>query len=543
MEKLSKVKIVTYFFLFCYLLVGLIIFKDFGIGIEEHFQRKSGFYWLIKFLDYLGLEQLKDLSLIRYDEIKTNFKLPTVENNLNYGVLFDLPLAFIEVVFNLEGANIFLIRHLVNFIFFFISGIFFFKILSLRFDNELISLAGTLIYLLLPKSFGSSFFDGKDLFFLSIFTINCSLYLNFVLNRNLNNVIYFAVFSAFSVSSRVFGLVIPISFLIIEVLRYVNNLEIKKLKYVLFFFIFFFLTLLIHWPFFGYLISDFSNYKNFFKVKVILQVFFDNQFFNSQDLPFSYIPTLIFNSTPVYVLLFFSIGFIYQFRRIFLRIIDLKEQSFNNDLWKGKKEKFDIFLFINFLAILTHYFIYNPNLFSGWRHYIFINLFLTYYSAYSFSIILKFYKTRYHPILFTIIFIFTIELIYKLFIYHPYQTYYMNNVISKDKKSYFEIDNLSLSRYDALNFILKDSPNKEKIYVANASWTPLEEGKFLLDKKDWNKFIFIGNENKEKADYIYTNYFYEVDINYNDKYEIPSSFKIYNELIIDDVKIYSIFKK
>ena len=45
------------------------------------------------------------------------------------------------------------------------------------FNNEIISFIALTFYLLLPKSFGSSFFDGKDLFFLSILTINYYFYL------------------------------------------------------------------------------------------------------------------------------------------------------------------------------------------------------------------------------------------------------------------------------------------------------------------------------------------------------------------------------
>ena len=35
-----------------YFIIGLQIFKDFGIGIEEHFQRSSGFYWLSSILEF-----------------------------------------------------------------------------------------------------------------------------------------------------------------------------------------------------------------------------------------------------------------------------------------------------------------------------------------------------------------------------------------------------------------------------------------------------------------------------------------------------------
>ena len=45
-----------------YFLVGIFIYKDFGIGIEEHFQRQNGFYWLKEILSFTNFENLKELT-------------------------------------------------------------------------------------------------------------------------------------------------------------------------------------------------------------------------------------------------------------------------------------------------------------------------------------------------------------------------------------------------------------------------------------------------------------------------------------------------
>ena len=57
------------------------------------------------------------------------------------------------------------------------------------------------------------------------------------------------------------------------------------------------------------------------------------------------------------------------------------------------------------------------------------------------------------------------------------------------------------------------------------------------------KLYFIGTANKEEVDYIYTNYYYEVDVRYNNKYNIPNNFYLFKTLYIDDIRIYSIYKK
>ena len=137
--------------------------------------------------------------------------------------------------------------------------------------------------------------------------------------------------------------------------------------------------------------------------------------------------------------------------------------------------------------------------------------------------------------------LFSLELVHKLIIYHPYQSIYFNNLVNK-KEDKYEIDYQSLSRFDAIKFILENT-KKDKITIATASWTPLENGASLIPIKNRKNIIFSGTANKKESDFIYTNYFYEVDIRYNKKYEIPDNFSLFKTLYIDDIKVYSIYRK
>ena len=130
--------------------------------------------------------------------------------------------------------------------------------------------------------------------------------------------------------------------------------------------------------------------------------------------------------------------------------------------------------------------------------------------------------------------------IFDIYKYHPFQSSYFNNLISKSTKENFEIDTQSLSRVHALKEILKEQMNY--IVLGTASWTPLENARSLISKKMWSKLNFVGT-NFENADFIYSNHYYEVDINYNKKYQIPKNFSLYKTFSIDDTKIYSIYKK
>ena len=89
-------------------------------------------------------------------------------------------------------------------------------------------------------------------------------------------------------------------------------------------------------------------------------------------------------------------------------------------------------------------------------------------------------------------------------------------IIKKD----FEIDSQSLSRVHAIRELLKEEGD---IYLATASFSPLENARSLIPIKEWKRLKFVGTEFSE-ANYIYSNYYYEVNVNYNKKYEIPKIF-------------------
>jgi len=132
--------------------------------------------------------------------------------------------------------------------------------------------------------------------------------------------------------------------------------------------------------------------------------------------------------------------------------------------------------------------------------------------------------------------------IYKIFIFHPFQSLYLNEILSKSDKNKFLIDREGLSRLDSINKILDLENNNNIISIANASFIPYYRIKDKLSKKQQIRLKFVGGE-YENSDYIYNNYVYEVDPAFNNKYVIPSNFQQIYSLEIDGIKIYEIYKK
>ena len=102
----SKISLAAVFLIFSiFFLVGLITFKNYGIWTDEEFQRSSGFYWLNYVLSFTPFENLKTSA----NEISAQiggFSLPSVKGNEPYGIIFDLPAAFIETIFEIDIGGI-----------------------------------------------------------------------------------------------------------------------------------------------------------------------------------------------------------------------------------------------------------------------------------------------------------------------------------------------------------------------------------------------------------------------------------------------------
>jgi hypothetical protein len=125
-------------------------------------------------------------------------------------------------------------------------------------------------------------------------------------------------------------------------------------------------------------------------------------------------------------------------------------------------------------------------------------------------------------------------------IFHPYQSLYFNELL-RNKNSYL-VDRDGLSRMDSIKKVLSFGEGKKKINVANASFVPYYRIVDAFNKEKIKKINFTGTE-YDKADYIYNNFVYEVNPEYNDKYKIPQNFKQIYVLEIDGIKIYEIYSR
>ena len=115
----------VYIFFITFFIIGIYIFSDFGIGVDEDNSRVNGFVSL-KYI----FEVFFPDNVFKINDI---INVPNINNygQQGNGVVFDLPAAFFELIFNITNPReIYLLRHLLNFLLFFTSVYFFYMIIK-----------------------------------------------------------------------------------------------------------------------------------------------------------------------------------------------------------------------------------------------------------------------------------------------------------------------------------------------------------------------------------------------------------------------------
>ena len=547
-KKFIKKKIFDCFvyliFLF-FLILGLNIYKDYGISVDEPFQRTSGYYWYIWILEnfFNGSENINSL--------KNNFEKMEWAKALKegafiqYGSIFDTFLVYIENYFDLDEAkNIYQTKHLANFFIFYLSSIFFFFLIRNRFQNNIIPLIGYFFYISSPRIFGNSFYNCKDIIFMSLLVIAIYFAIKLLKKIKYKNIILFSLFLGLATSIRVMGvfyLLLFITFFLIQSYKNKVNLQKKIFSFLVFGTSYFFFTY-IFWP---YLWEDPIN--NFFDAFTYFKkygwqgsVFYFGEYIKANNLPWHYPVVWIFISMPFIYIAFLLFGIFYITKKFFENFISSDKPNFEENFWKSDEEKIDVFMLSSFLCPLFIVILLNSSLYNGWRQLYFIYPFLIYLSINGLSKI--YYSMKKLKFLFVLLIFFSIFLnahnIYKL---HPFQNVYFNFIVEKNANKLFVIDYWGLANQRSLEKIIIDSNNK-KIDIGTASFTPFEYSRYMFDKEKVKNIIFSGNANLNQ-DYIFTNYVFDSNPKYQQKFNIPKKYKKIFETKKGNIIINEVYKK
>ena len=522
-----------------FLIVGFFIYKDFGLSIDEIDQRWHGFIYL-KYL----FEIFYPAGVTQINEI---IQTPTVSDpsvklvDEYYGPIFNVMAAYIEYFFKVDDSrDYYLFRHYLNYSVFIISNFYFFLIARERFNSNYWGILGALFLFLSPRIFAHSFFNHKDLVFMSFFIINLYYGLIFLKSPNYKNSIFFAISTALSVDTRIMGIFFPIIIILFSYLKYLRNVKIKIMPGLLVFIILTPLLIIMFWPYLweNPLINFIAAFKSFSSIPWDWFNLYIGKYISSTNLPWHYIFVWIGITTPIFYLFLFIIGFANYSLRLKSRLFKITNNESLNDLWRGEKELQDLVFYTSLILPIFAVILLNSRLYDGWRHMFFIYPCLLMISLKGLYLLkLKYFKKN-QNIFVLIVGIFLAHISFVMIKNHPHQNVYFNFLAGKNIEKKFELDYWGLSNKQAYEYILKNDSD-DKILIGTASSNHLRNSKKILTI-DERKRISISENNDAK--YIIDNYRHWHGIS-KKQFHISEDFKIYKEIFVGKQKIISIYKR
>ena len=537
MNSYSKKNLIILFYFFVVLVIGIFIFKDYGISIDEDNRRINGFVSLKYIFEIFFPNSVSKISEF--------IDVPDMHSwKAQSGVIFDLPVAFIEYFFKIEDVrNIYLTRHLINFLVFFISVYFFFLLIKKRYNSWIFGILGATFLLASPRIFSNSFFNNKDIIFMSIFLISLYLGIIFLEKPNLKNSILFSLLSALSFDVRIMGAILPVLILFFYIIKILRNKNFDK-NSTLPLISFLILTPIFVVAFWPYLwtetLDGFLNlFKNLSNKEMFVYNFYFGEHVSAQNLPWHYSIVWLFITTPIFYLAFFSFGFFIISIRFIKRLIKIEKNDSYIDLWRGDKELQDLIFLAIFVIPIFIVIDQNVVLYDGWRHLYFIYPSFLMIALFGLNILKINFLKKKVKWFYIFSFITILPNIFWMYKNHPHQNVYFNFMAGKEFNKKFDMDYWGLSNKTALEYIVANERGVVKISKVGTS--DLYAVLNILEKETVQKISIV--KDIDDADYIINSKRDWTGRTKINDYKTPVNFKLFHQIKVDGVSINTIYKK
>ncbi len=528
----------NYIILTAVIIITISIANDYSITIDEPTRRSFGIQYLKLSFEKFGF----NLDLLKDVKGSNNSEQRFIDM---YGMVFEFPALALEFLFSPDSKKtIYLIRHILNHIFFLSAIVMLFQIFKNLFEDKILSYLACIFVYLNPVIFGSSFFNCKDIIFL--FSISFFLFCFQKYQKKLSylTLILLAMSIGICTSTRNVGIyLLPtslfFSFLIMlernRMLDFAFLLAFLKNLVFLSTFSFLFTFMLIPEVWFLDFMDFINSYKSSAKHWHEGPVLYRGEFYHTKNLPIHYPLYRFFVETPITFLLLLFLGFNNYVYKIFLKV---------------KQDTIFHLAFVSILIPVSLVIILKPILYDGWRHFFFIYTFLVFFIVMGFKFIVDTFDDKYKKsITFFLAIICFLEPLISVIKYHPYQYLYKNNLISSNPIRSNGSEIQGMSYYDGFKWIAKNDSSKLKVWVRK---TEAKYNLQLLPKKLRDKIEIIGYDNKQplfnyggsdKIDYYLTNYYNQFP--HIEKYIASSIGYEFDEVFSKYVageKIFSVFK-
>lgn len=493
------------YFLFTVLIViGASVYKDYGVPIDEPIERNSGLISLNAIGERFQIPWImNDASL--QNEAKKLGSLQQYRDR-DYPVLYPVISAALEKIFRAKSEqDIYFFRHLLNYLTCLIGVYATYKLAKRRFSSWQLGLLAATFFILTPRMFAESFYNSKDLIFLSAFAVATYSLISFIEKPTVKIALWHALATGIAINVRnmaVSIIVMSIFFLLLRAFR--KELTWRQIRLPLFVFLVVSpLVVIALWPWLWahpieHFTQAFSSMSKFMRGPS--HVLYLGDAVEVTKLPWHYAFVWIGITTPIYYLVLFVLG-------ISLIVCNLLANRLR--LYSSFNQLQDLIFLILFFGPLITVISLNSVLYNGWRQLFFIypafllvslRAWVWIYSS-SFLIglkdffgagVIKFWKWIFAG--------FTIFCLMQQAVWmkraHPFEFVYFNEFSGKEVLKRFEGDYWAIANRQALDWILQQ--DTRSLVAVNGAWITAQPA--IFDQAEHARLLLTASQNN--ADYL-----------------------------------------
>lgn len=459
------------------LILGSQVYADYGLTCDEPLDRMTAAVNLKYVLGVFGFADWAASLIPAYASVPD---LATFTDR-DYGVVFHLPAYLLERLFNPDDSiAAFQARHELNFFYVFVGLICFYLALK-NILSRTAGILGVVFFLLTPRFFAESFYNGKDLILVAFVMVNLWTLTRYLVSDSSESLIIHALSTALVIDARIVGVAFLVTTVGLIIVRGIIRGDYKDPL----------LDLALYLPcaalftvmFFPYLweapltrfIEVFHNMSVFRHEGEIL---FAGEFYSDHEVPASYVPVWIAVTVPPVLLLAIITGFV--------RFIG--HSIYSTRLMTRKCYDCKIFFSLLFCAVivlgsLLSVILLQSSLYNGWRQMYFIYPPMLCFAVTgvlrtgTHSVFEKFVQ----PALWLLLTLGSIATLCFMVAFHPLENVYFNFMAKSPWYERFDVDYWGNATHYAYDFMLKEQPygpirycHESMIFKANRDALPRE---------------------------------------------------------------------
>lgn len=498
---IQREHVVAWSLLALLVLVGVFIFRDFNISTDEPAQRNIG----MVSLKYV-CERYFPHFLETHPVLHPYWPLHEFWDK-DYGVMFELPLAWLEVVFGIEDwRDIFVFRHFCTFLVSLGGVIAVYQLARRRFGDWRLGLLAAAMLVLTPRIFGEMFYNNKDVVFMALFAIATNTAVRFIAKPTWGRALWHTLACTCAIDVRIMGILLPAATLAFFGLQWLHGAYRGQRQVggmVALYVVLVPVLVFLCWPFLWEApLTNFDiAFGNMSKARWQGEILYAGQMWWDTDLPWHYAEGWIGVTTPVLYLVGFFAGTFLILRQLVRR---------NWRLYATGDEWQDL-LFLGLLAapllavVVTHSILYN-----AWRQLYFVYPSLLLISVRGLVALGQWRPgsartqrlwVRFGYVMLVGTFLVTGGQIAAL---HPLETAYFNVLAGRHVEGRFEIDYWVLSYQDGLRWVAEHD-DRPHIVVSAQRRPELEATRRMLPPYQRDRLEVV--EDPAKSEYFLTTYY------------------------------------